>query len=65
MSSVGLSADLEREHRKATIAALSRAARAYWEHEKARPIPDRLAKLAATADEACDLTQVKDGTGQC
>jgi hypothetical protein len=64
MNSVAPPAGLERQNRKATIAALSRAARAYWEHEKARPVPDRLAKVTAPADEG-DLTQVKDGTDKC
>jgi hypothetical protein len=43
----------ERQNRKAVIAALSRAVRIYWEHEKAGPLPDFLAKLAAAADDAC------------
>jgi hypothetical protein len=42
----------ERQNRKAVIAALTRAVRIYWEHEKAGPIPDFLAKLAAAADDA-------------
>ena len=44
---------VERQNRKEVLAALARAVRAYWEHEKARPVPDHLAKLAAAADEAC------------
>ena len=40
-----------KENRKETLAALKRAVRAYWEHEKSRPVPDHLVKLAA-ADEA-------------
>ncbi len=41
-----------RQNRKAAIAALSRAVLVYWDHEKARPMPEHLAKLAAMADEA-------------
>jgi hypothetical protein len=40
-------------NRKAAAAALARAVRVYWEHEKARPVPDFLMKLAAAADDAC------------
>jgi len=43
----------ERQNRKVVIAALSRAVRIYWEHEKVGPLPDFLAKLAAAADDAC------------
>jgi hypothetical protein len=46
-------AGLERINRKAAVAALGRAVRVYWEHEKARELPDFLAKLAAAADDAC------------
>jgi hypothetical protein len=66
---------LDRKNRKVPLAALSRAVRVHWDHEKARPVPEHLAELAATADEACctkhaegtvegcsDLTQVKDRT---
>jgi hypothetical protein len=68
---------LGRKNPKVPLAALSRAVRAYWDHEKARPVPERLAQLAATADAACgtkpaedaveatDLTQVKDRTSSC
>jgi hypothetical protein len=38
--------------RKATIEAVTRAVRLYWENEKARPVPDHLSELAAKADEA-------------
>jgi hypothetical protein len=44
----------ERQDRQAVIAALSRAVRVYWDHEKSRPLPERLAQLAAAADEACN-----------
>jgi len=43
----------DRINRKAAVAALGRAVRIYWEHEKARDLPDFLAKLAAAADDAC------------
>jgi len=39
-------------NRKETLKALSRAVQVYWEHEKAQPIPDHLAQLAAKVDEA-------------
>jgi hypothetical protein len=42
----------ERQDHQEVLAALGRAVRAYWEHEKAQPVPDHLAKLAAAADEA-------------
>jgi hypothetical protein len=42
----------DRLSRKATIDAIRRAVRGYWEHEKAQPIPDHLIELAAKADEA-------------
>ena len=44
---------LDKQSRKAAIGALGRAVCAYWNHAKALPVPDRLAKLAATADEKC------------
>jgi len=46
-------AGLDRINRKAAVAALARAARIYWEHEKASDLPEFLAKLAAAADDAC------------
>lgn len=42
----------ERLNRKATLKAISRAVRIYWELEKAQPIPDHLAQLADKVDEA-------------
>jgi hypothetical protein len=47
-----------RLNRKAALNALGRVVRIYWEHEKARPVPDHLTELAAKADEA--LTQRLD-----
>lgn len=44
--------DPKRLNRKETLRALSRAVQVYWEHEKALPVPDHLAELAATADDA-------------
>ena len=41
------------QNRKVAVAALSRAVRVYWDHQKAQPVPHRLATLAAAADEAC------------
>jgi hypothetical protein len=58
MNSTRPPSELERENRKAAIAALGQAVRAYWEHAKALPLPDHLAKLAATADEASSLKPV-------
>jgi hypothetical protein len=37
---------------RAVLKALRRAVCIYWEQEKARPIPDHLAQLAAKVDEA-------------
>src|SRR5688572_6701591 len=47
-------------NRKAAVAALGRAVRIYGEHEKARDLPDFLAKLAAAADDACLKTTNQD-----
>jgi hypothetical protein len=52
-------AGLERINRQAAVAALGRAVRVYWEHEKARELPDFLAKLAAAADDACLKTAIR------
>jgi hypothetical protein len=38
---------------KAAIAALSRAVSVFWDHEKSRPLSERLTELAAAADKAC------------
>jgi hypothetical protein len=34
-----------RLHRQAVIAAVNRAIRAYWEHTRSLPVPDRLTNL--------------------
>ena len=44
-------AEAERQKRKTAIASFGQTLRAYWDHEMARPVPDRLLELAATADE--------------
>ena len=49
------------QNRKVAVAALSRAVRVYWDHEKARPVPDRLATLAASADAACKSKTSTEG----
>jgi hypothetical protein len=41
----------ERQIRKTAIASFSQTLSAYWDHEMARPVPNRLLELAATADE--------------
>lgn len=46
----------DQQNLKAAIAALSRAVRAFWDHEKTRPLSEALAQLAAAADAACSLT---------
>ena len=43
--------EAERQTRKAAIASFDQTLRGYWDHEMARPVPDRLLELAATADE--------------
>jgi hypothetical protein len=48
-----LRSELERQNRQAALTALGQAVRAYWEHVKALPMPDHLANLATSADEAC------------
>jgi hypothetical protein len=53
MDAISPASELKQLNRKAAVAALGRAVRVYWEHEKARPLPDFLAKLAAAADDAC------------
>jgi hypothetical protein len=53
-------AELDRINRKAAVAALGRAVRVYWEHEKARDLPNFLAKLAAAADDACLKTAIRE-----
>jgi len=50
------------QNRRALIQALSRAVAVYWDHEKTRPVPEDLAKLAAAADEASNTKLVPDPT---